>query len=111
MNGASYATSAEIASESAFSRYALNKEAMLRVMRNHRRAAHGEQQAMRGLTFCPFPWITPIAPFLIFPNRQKMWGQGARPGRATWLSQCPGNGDCAPAGTIGAGYGLRHHRG
>lgn len=42
MTGRSYATSAEIASElGAFPGYAANREAMLRVIRNHRRAAHG----------------------------------------------------------------------
>ena len=43
MTGVSYATSAEMAGElGAFPEYAANKDAMLRVIRNHRRAAHGE---------------------------------------------------------------------
>ena len=43
MTGVSYATSAEMAGElGPFPEYAANREAMLRVMRNHRRAAHGE---------------------------------------------------------------------
>src|SRR5271169_6216626 len=42
MTGSSYATSAELAGElGAFPGYAENREAMLRVIRNHRRAAHG----------------------------------------------------------------------
>ena len=42
MTGISYATSAEIAAElGAFPGYAANRDAMLRVIRNHRRAAHG----------------------------------------------------------------------
>src|SRR5262249_49787638 len=41
MHAASYATSAEIAAEvGAFPRYQANREAMLRVVRNHRRAAY-----------------------------------------------------------------------
>lgn len=41
LTGQSYATSAEMAKElGAFSEYELNKEAMLRVIRNHRRAAY-----------------------------------------------------------------------
>jgi ribonucleoside-diphosphate reductase alpha chain len=41
LHSAAYATSAEIAGElGPFPRYAANKEAMLRVIRNHRRAAH-----------------------------------------------------------------------
>ena len=43
MTGVSYATCAEMAGElGPFPEYAANKDAMLRVMRNHRRAAHGE---------------------------------------------------------------------
>ena len=42
MTGISYATSAEMAAElGAFPGYAKNREHMLRVIRNHRRAAHG----------------------------------------------------------------------
>src|SRR6516164_5893251 len=42
MTGSSYATSAEMAGElGAFPGYAENREAMVRVIRNHRRAAHG----------------------------------------------------------------------
>ncbi|OAI47876.1 ribonucleotide-diphosphate reductase subunit alpha [Planctomycetaceae bacterium SCGC AG-212-F19] len=41
MHAAAYATSAEIAAEvGPFARYTVNREAMLRVIRNHRRAAH-----------------------------------------------------------------------
>ena len=43
MTGSSYATSAEMAGElGAFPGYAENREAMVRVIRNHRRAAHGQ---------------------------------------------------------------------
>ena len=45
LTGHSYATSAEMApSVGVFPKYALNREAMLRVMRNHRRAAYGADQ-------------------------------------------------------------------
>jgi len=44
MTGISYATSAEMAKQlGPFPGYKKNREAMLRVMRNHRRAAHGEK--------------------------------------------------------------------
>jgi ribonucleoside-diphosphate reductase alpha chain len=44
MTGTSYATSAEMAKElGPFPGYKKNREHMLRVMRNHRRAAHGEK--------------------------------------------------------------------
>jgi len=49
MTGSSYATSAEMAGElGAFPGYAENREAMLRVVRNHRRAAHGVQHPLSG---------------------------------------------------------------
>jgi ribonucleoside-diphosphate reductase alpha chain len=48
MTGVSYATSAEIAGElGPFPGYARNRDHMLRVIRNHRRAAHGETTATR----------------------------------------------------------------
>jgi len=47
MTGASYATSAEMAGElGAFPGFAENREAMLRVIRNHRRAAHGIKSSL-----------------------------------------------------------------
>ena len=49
LTGTSYATSAEMAAElGAFPGFAKNREAMLRVIRNHRRAAHGESAGLRG---------------------------------------------------------------
>jgi ribonucleoside-diphosphate reductase alpha chain len=46
MTGSSYATSAEMAGElGAFPGYAENREAMVRVIRNHRRAAHGGRKS------------------------------------------------------------------
>src|SRR6185437_15374398 len=43
LTGRSYATSAEMAAElGAFRRFAENRDAMLRVIRNHRYAAYGE---------------------------------------------------------------------
>ena len=56
MTGRSYATSAEIASEiGAFPRYEENADNMLRVMRNHRRAAHSETKGYEGLSVLPVP--------------------------------------------------------
>ncbi|MEI9993184.1 MAG: vitamin B12-dependent ribonucleotide reductase [Rhizomicrobium sp.] len=56
MTGVAYATSAEMAGElGPFPEYAKNKDAMLRVMRNHRRAAHGETTGYEGLSTLPVP--------------------------------------------------------
>lgn len=54
MTGIAYATSAEIASElGTFPRYGENAENMLRVIRNHRRAAHGDADSYEGLSILP----------------------------------------------------------
>ncbi len=56
MTGVCYATSAEIASElGPFPGYAPNAEHMLRVMRNHRRAAYGEASGYEALSVAPVP--------------------------------------------------------
>ncbi len=58
MTGVSYATSAEIASElGPFPGYAPNRDNMLRVIRNHRRAAHGETSGYEGLSVDPVALI------------------------------------------------------
>jgi ribonucleoside-diphosphate reductase alpha chain len=56
MTGVSYATSAEMAAElGPFPGYAPNAADMLRVMRNHRRAAHGEAELYEKLAVAPVP--------------------------------------------------------
>jgi len=54
LTGTSYATSAEMASElGAFPGYARNRDHMLRVIRNHRRAAHGDSAGYEALSVPP----------------------------------------------------------
>ncbi len=54
MTGDAYATSAEIAGERGpFALYGENAQAMLRVMRNHRTAAHGGKGQYEGLSVAP----------------------------------------------------------
>jgi ribonucleoside-diphosphate reductase alpha chain len=56
MTGIAYATSAEIASEvGAFQNYTKNAKNMLRVMNNHRLAAHGKSSGYEGLEILPVP--------------------------------------------------------
>jgi ribonucleoside-diphosphate reductase alpha chain len=56
MTGTSYATSAEMAEEfGPFPGFVDNRDAMLRVIRNHRRAAHGERGGYEGLSIPPVP--------------------------------------------------------
>jgi len=56
MTGVSYATSAEMAElMGAFPGYDENRDDMLRVMRNHRRAAFGQKSGYEGLSIKPVP--------------------------------------------------------
>ena len=56
MTGIAYATSAEMAKElGAFPGFAENREAMLRVMANHARAASGQADGYDGLSMAPVP--------------------------------------------------------
>ncbi|NBC34667.1 MAG: vitamin B12-dependent ribonucleotide reductase, partial [Alphaproteobacteria bacterium] len=56
MTGTAYATSAEMAAAlGPFPGYAADRDSMLRVMRNHRRAAHGDGQGYEGLSVAPVP--------------------------------------------------------
>ena len=56
MTGVAYATSAEMAEKlGAFPGYKKNREAMLRVIRNHRRAAHGERTGYEKVATPPLP--------------------------------------------------------
>ncbi|MBK8210694.1 MAG: vitamin B12-dependent ribonucleotide reductase [Rhodospirillales bacterium] len=63
MTGCAYATSAELAAEQGtFAGFAHNRAAMLRVIRNHRRAAHGESGAYEGLSVPPVPLNAGLVP-------------------------------------------------
>jgi len=56
LTGTAYATSARMAAElGGFPGYARNAEHMLRVIRNHRRATHGEVASYEGLNTLPVP--------------------------------------------------------
>ena len=63
MTGAAFRTSAEMAEElGVFPGYAKNRDAMLRVIRNHRRAAHGAAAGYEGLSIPPVPLSTAACP-------------------------------------------------
>ena len=105
MTGASYAVSAEMAGElGAFPGFAENREAMLRVIRNHRRAApchRASATATRGCRSRPSRSTRPTAPTRRWsPRRGAAWDEalalgerhGFRNAQATVI---------APTGTIG----------
>ncbi|HYG88652.1 MAG TPA: vitamin B12-dependent ribonucleotide reductase [Azospirillum sp.] len=63
MTGVAYATSAEMAEElGPFPGYEKNREQMLRVIRNHRRAAFGETEGYEGLSVKPVPFVADECP-------------------------------------------------
>ncbi len=102
MTGVSYATSAEMAKElGAFSRYSENKEHMQRVMRNHRRAALGEDAGYEGLSILPVPLDIPNCPdSALVKAAKKAWDNalmlGEKYGYRNAQATC-----IAPTGTIG----------
>ncbi|HCC24392.1 MAG TPA: vitamin B12-dependent ribonucleotide reductase, partial [Holosporales bacterium] len=102
MTGISYATSAEIASElGAFKGYKLNEKDMLRVMRNHRRAAYGEHEGYEGLEIAPVPLEEKDCPCpVLLKASRHAWDRalelGKKYGYRNAQTTC-----IAPTGTIG----------
>ena len=94
----------------AFPGYADNRDAMLRVIRNHRRAAHSETAGYEGLSIRPQPLDAancPDAPLVEAAKRA--WDKALSAGRAARLPQRPGLGHRAHRHDR-PGDGLRHHR-
>ena len=111
MTGISYATSAEMAKElGPFPGYKKNREHMLRVIRNHRRAAHGARNGYEKVAMPPVPLDHKACPD---PEdggaRHRRLGPRARARRTARLPQRPGLGDRADRHHR-PGDGLRHHR-
>jgi len=102
MTGVSYATSADMAAElGAFPGYAGNREPMLRVIRNHRRAAHGETRGYEALSTLPVPLDHDACPdFRLIDAARRAWdealAQGERHGYRNAQTTV-----VAPTGTIG----------
>jgi len=102
MTGKAYETSAEMARQlGAFPQFWMNDDAMLRVMRNHRRAAYGESSGYEDLNTAPVPLDIANCPYAdIAKAAQASWDKaieigaehGFRNAQATVI---------APTGTIG----------
>ena len=75
LTGVSYATSAEMAKDQGpFPRYERNREAMLRVMRNHRRAAYNApKEEYEGLTKFPMGISPTICPPALLSAAKASW--------------------------------------
>ncbi|MDP2697037.1 vitamin B12-dependent ribonucleotide reductase [Thalassospira sp.] len=102
MCGVSYATSAEMAGElGAFPGYGENAPEMLRVMRNHRRAAHGEQDGYEGLSIKPVPLVAADSPYADLPIAARAaWDKALELGEKHGYRNAQTT-VIAPTGTIG----------
>ena len=102
MTGVAYATSAEMAAEmGAFPRFGENREAMLRVIRNHRRAAHGDRNGYDGLSVPPVPLDAEACPHAdLAQAARRAWDKALELGQAHGYRNAQVS-VVAPTGTIG----------
>ncbi|MBO9397442.1 vitamin B12-dependent ribonucleotide reductase [Shimia sp. R9_2] len=102
MTGISYATSAEMAGElGAFDGYARNSQHMLRVIRNHRRAAYGKTEGYEGLAVKPVALDTANCPDpMLVALAQSSWDEALMLGEKNGFRNAQTS-VIAPTGTIG----------
>ena len=102
MTGISYATSAEMAKElGPFPGYKKNAGHMLRVIRNHRRAAHGESRGYEALAVSPVPLDYASVPQTEIVERAKAaWDKALELGELHGYRNAQTT-VVAPTGTIG----------
>jgi len=102
MTGVSYATSAEMAAGlGPFPRWAENREAMLRVIRNHRQAAHGQDRGYEELSVLPVPLDAARVPYEGLAERAAAaWDKALELGEAHGYRNAQAT-VIAPTGTIG----------
>lgn len=102
MTGTAYATSAEMAEElGAFPRYAENSESMLRVIRNHRRAAYGHMDGYEELSVLPVPLAEKKCPDMdIVEAARAAWTKALEQGELHGYRNAQST-VIAPTGTIG----------
>jgi len=102
MTGVSYAASAEMARElGAFPGFAANRQTMLRVMRNHARAAAGEKDGYEGLATAPVPLDHASCPDpQLLARAMHAWEKAIELGRQHGYRNAQAT-VIAPTGTIG----------
>jgi ribonucleoside-diphosphate reductase alpha chain len=102
MTGVAYATSAEMAAElGTFKGFPANRENMLRVMRNHRRAAYGETSGYEGLSVDPVALIHADCPDATLVDHAKAaWDKAVELGEKHGYRNAQAT-VIAPTGTIG----------
>ena len=102
MTGVSYATSAEMAGElGPFPNYKANAKHMLRVIRNHRRAAHGLSEGYEGLAVNPVPLDHASCPDQdLVVHAKSVWDRALELGETNGYRNAQAT-VIAPTGTIG----------
>ncbi len=107
MTGVSYATSAEMAKQlGPFPGFKKNREAMLRVIRNHRRAAHGERTGFEKVATPPVPLDHAACQILgenggnLIAHATQAWDRALALGEAHGFRNAQAT-VIAPTGTIG----------
>ena len=102
MTGVSYATSAEMAGElGPFPNYKANAKHMLRVIRNHRRAAHGLSEGYEGLAVNPVPLDHASCPDQdLVVHAKSAWDRALELGETNGYRNAQAT-VIAPTGTIG----------
>ncbi len=101
MTGVAYSTSAEMASFlGAFDKYKLNKEHMLRVMRNHRAAAYDAMDAYEGIEIKPQGINAKYCPDYLLKAATKSWDTAVQQGEKFGYRNAQTT-VIAPTGTIG----------
>jgi ribonucleoside-diphosphate reductase alpha chain len=102
MTGVAYATSAEMAGElGAFAGYEANKADMLRVIRNHRRAAYGQRDGYEKLAIAPVPLDDAACPDpRLIEAAQRAWDRAIELGQQHGYRNAQAT-VIAPTGTIG----------
>ncbi|MBF6611624.1 MAG: vitamin B12-dependent ribonucleotide reductase [Chloroflexi bacterium] len=102
MTGVAYATSAEIASElGAFNRYEANREPMLHVVRNHRRAAYNANDSeYEALTVKPAGISPANCPAGLLAAARQAWDEALEKGEKSGYRNAQVT-VIAPTGTIG----------
>jgi len=102
MTGQAYVTSADLAKDhGAFARYNENSKEMLRVIRNHRRAAHNSsEEEYEGLVVKPRGIDSEYCPKELFDAAGKVWDEALKRGKKYGFRNAQVS-VIAPTGTIG----------
>lgn len=102
MTGVSYKTSAELSKEKGpFAAYEENREHMLRVIRNHRRAIYNsEREQFEGLTAFPYQFDEALCPAPLLQAARESWDLALEKGKKYGFRNAQVT-VLAPTGTIG----------